>query len=86
MRRTLVAAAILLAFVLAFALTPPRGPRSIRHVDPARLADLEVRIWRAYYSKEKVRLFAPLVTMPHAPHHYSSYLDLLSALSFENAD
>ena len=43
----------------------------MRHFDPNRLADLEVRMWQAYYSKEKVRLFALLVTMLHEQYHYS---------------
>jgi len=64
-------AAALVVFAAAFAFTPPRGPRSMRHFDPNRLADLEVRMWQAYYSKEKVRLFALLVTMLHEQYHYS---------------
>ena len=39
--------AVVAAFTLAFALTPPRGPRSMRQFEPARLADLEVRMWQA---------------------------------------
>jgi hypothetical protein len=67
----LIAAAIAAAFTLAFAFTPPRGPRSMRQFDPDRLADLEVRMWQAYYSKEKARLFALLVTMLHEQYRYS---------------
>jgi hypothetical protein len=59
------------AFVAAFALTPPRGPRSMRQFNPSRLADLEVRMWQAYYAKERVRLFSLLVTMLREQHHYS---------------
>src|SRR5947199_8854952 len=64
-------AAAVVVFAAAFALTPPRGPRSMRQFDPNRLADLEVRMWQAYYSKERVRLFALLVTMLHEQYHYS---------------
>ena len=64
-------AAAVVVFAAAFALTPPRGPRSMRQFDPNRLADLEVRMWQAYYSKEQVRLFALLVTMLHEQYHYS---------------
>lgn len=71
MRRTAIAVAIVLAFGLAFALTPPRGPRSLRHFQPTRLADLEVRMWQAYYAKERVRLFALLTTMLREQYHYS---------------
>jgi hypothetical protein len=67
----LAAGAGLLAFVLAYALTPPSGPRSMRQFDPARLADLELRMWKAYYTKERTRLFALLVTMLHEQYRYS---------------
>jgi len=43
----------------------------MRRFDPDRLADLEVRMWQAYYAKEKVRLFALLVTMLHEQYRYS---------------
>lgn len=69
--RAAVVAAVVIAFVAAFALTPPRGPRSLRQFQPARLADLEVRMWQAYYAKERVRLFSLLVTMLHEQYHYS---------------
>src|SRR5262245_3988960 len=39
----------------------PAGPRSARAFDPERLADLELRMWQAYYRKEKVELFRLLV-------------------------
>jgi len=63
--------AVVAAFTLALALTPPRGPRSMRQFEPARLADLEVRMWQAYYAKERVRLFSLLVTMLREQYHYS---------------
>ena len=62
---------IVAAFAFAFALTPPRGPRSIRQFNPDRLANLEVRMWQAYYDKARVRLFSLLVTMLHEQYHYS---------------
>ena len=73
MRRTiwLAVPAGLLAFVLAFALVPPSGPRSIRQFNPGRLADLELRMWKAYYAKERARLFGLLVTMLHEQYRYS---------------
>ena len=70
-KRALVAAAVLAAFVLAFVLTPPRGPRSIRMFQPARLADLETRMWQAYYAKENARLFGLLVVMLREQYRYS---------------
>ena len=67
----LVSCGIVAAFALAFALTPPRGARSMREFNPPRLADLEVRMWQAYYAKERLRLFGLLVTMLHEQYHYS---------------
>src|SRR5258708_39996969 len=70
-RKTVVALAILGACAWAFVLTPPRGARSMREFNPPRLANLEVRMWQAYYAKQRARLFALLVTMLHEQYHYS---------------
>jgi hypothetical protein len=70
-RAGLVLVAVLAAFAIAYALTPPRGPRSMRQFNAVRLADLEVRMWQAYDDKERVRLFALLVTLLHEQYHYS---------------
>jgi hypothetical protein len=43
----------------------------MRHFNPDRLADLELRMWQAYYAKERVRLFGLLVTMLHEQYRYS---------------
>ena len=67
----LVVCGIVAAFALAFVLTPPRGARSMREFNPPRLADLEVRMWQAYYAKERLRLFGLLVTMLHEQYHFS---------------
>src|SRR5262249_60463935 len=56
---------------ITFAVTPPRGARSMRVFNPDRLADLEVRMWQAYYAKERTRLFGLLVTMLHEQYRYS---------------
>ena len=69
--RILVLISILAAFGLAFVLTPPRGPRSIRQFDADRLASLEMRMWQAYYAKERKRLFLLLITMMHEQYHFS---------------
>ena len=66
-----MACLILLAFALAFVLTPPRGARSMREFNPPRLADLEVRMWQAYYAKQRTRLFALLITTLREQYHYS---------------
>lgn len=75
MKRKLAAAAVVLLVVLvalaAFAVVPPKGPRSIREFDPPRIANLELRMWQAYYAKERVRLFGLLVMMLHEQYRYS---------------
>ena len=70
-RAGLVLVAVLAAFAIAYALTPPRGPRSMRQFQPRRLADLEVRMWQAYYAKQRARLFGLLVTTLREQYHYS---------------
>lgn len=47
------------------------GPRTLRRFEPDRMADLELRMWQAYYAKEKARLFGLLVTMLREQYHYS---------------
>ena len=69
--RILVVTSLLAAFGIAFVLTPPRGPRSIRQFDPESLASLEVRMWQAYYAKERTRVFLLLVTLLHEQYRYS---------------
>jgi len=83
--RTLVVFSVIAAFGLAFALTPPRGPRSIRQFDAERLASLETRMWQAYYGKERVRLFGLLVTMLHEQYHYSWATSTLEGLHIARA-
>jgi len=70
-KRAFVAVAMLAAFVAALALTPPRGSRSLRQFSPERLADLETRMWQAYYAKERLRLFALLVATLREQYRYS---------------
>jgi hypothetical protein len=69
-RITIGVTAAVVAVALLVAL-PPRGPRSMKQFNAARLAALELRMWQAYYGKERVRLFALLVTMLHEQYHYS---------------
>jgi hypothetical protein len=59
------------AAAVAYAVTvSPRGPRSLRQFDPPRLANLELRMWQAYYAKENVRLFGLLVVMLREQYRY----------------
>ena len=83
--RIAIVVAILLAFAIAFAVTPPRGPRSMRVFNPDRLADLEVRMWQAYYAKERARLFGLLVTMLHEQYRYSWAVATIEAFHLARA-
>jgi len=70
------AAALLVALALAGATTyavtaAPAGPRSIRRFEPDRLADLELRMWQAYYARQNVRLFGLLLSTLREQYHYS---------------
>jgi hypothetical protein len=69
--RVAVVLAALAAFAGGLVLTPPSGPRSMRSFQPARVADLEVHLWQAYYAKQRLRLFALLVTMLREQYRYS---------------
>jgi hypothetical protein len=63
--------AVLTTAVLAYWLmAAPAGPRTLRQFDPDRMADLELRMWQAYYAKQRVRLFALLVTMLREQYRY----------------
>ncbi len=53
------------------AFRTPAGPASLRNFNPDRLADLELRMWRSYYAKERVNLFRLLVIMLREQYHYS---------------
>src|SRR6185436_11248102 len=66
-----IGASIATALVAFQLVSPPRGPRSLREFDPDRMADLELRMWQAYYANERVRLFALLVTTLREQYHYS---------------
>ena len=73
-RRALITAGVMVALVAIggyAAFSAPAGPRTLRQFEPARLADLELRMWQAYYAKENVRLFALLVTMLREQYRYS---------------
>src|SRR5436309_15857713 len=71
LRSAFVILLILLAGFIALVTVPPAGPRSMKQFDAQRLADLELHMWQAYYAKERLRLFALLVTMLHEQYRYS---------------
>ena len=43
----------------------------MKQFDPSRLAELELQMWQAYYTKERIRLFGLLVTMLREQYRYS---------------
>jgi hypothetical protein len=65
-----LAASIAAAAVAFLLVAPPRGARSLREFNPGRMADLELRMWQAYYGNERARLFALLVTTLREQYHY----------------
>jgi hypothetical protein len=71
-RRWVFLVLFLCAATVGYAVTvSPPGPRSLRQFDPPRLANLELRMWQAYYAKENVRLFGLLVVMLREQYRYS---------------
>ena len=63
---------LLLMTTLTYGLSAaPPGPRTLREFDPDRVANLELRMWQAYYKKENVRLFGLLVTTLREQYRYS---------------
>jgi hypothetical protein len=70
-RLALAAGVVVLALGGYVATAAPPGPRSMRDFDPHRLAQLESRMWQAYYAKQNARLFGLLVTMLREQYHYS---------------
>jgi hypothetical protein len=69
--RLSVVAAFAMAVLAIYVTAAPGGTPSLGQFDPARLADLETRMWKAYYAKENVRLFGLLTTMLREQYHYS---------------
>jgi len=69
-RAILVGGLLAAGLVYFVGIRTPPGPRSLRVFDPDRMADLETDMWKAYYRKEKVRLFGLLVTMLHEQNRY----------------
>ena len=67
----IVMVAIAVLAIAGYVTVAPPGPRSLRVFDPPRLANLELRMWQAYYAKQNVRLFTLLVTLLREQYHYS---------------
>ena len=70
--RAVPALLVVVLAAAAYVLTAaPAGTRSIRRFEPDRLADLELRMWQAYYARENVRLFGLLLSTLRGQYHYS---------------
>jgi len=71
-RRIAIAGAVVVVALAGYIVTAaPPGPRSMRNFDPHRVAQLELRMWQAYYARQNIRLFGLLVTMLREQYHYS---------------
>jgi hypothetical protein len=53
------------------AFRAPVGPRTLTHFEPDRVAQLELEMWQAYYTKQRLRLFTLLVTTLREQYGYS---------------
>ncbi|MCC7010335.1 MAG: hypothetical protein IT184_16120 [Acidobacteria bacterium] len=85
-RRASLVLAVLGGAVLyiGFVATPP-GPRDIRRFDPVRTAEREIEMWRAYYEKRNVRLFALLVAQTRETYRCSWWTASRIAFSLARA-
>jgi hypothetical protein len=84
-RITLAFAAIVMAAVAYVLFHPPAERGSMRHFEPSRLANLETRMWQAYYEKQNIRLFSLLVVMLREQYHYSWAISVREAFHLARA-
>jgi hypothetical protein len=74
-RRRLIVIAVVCVVILdaiaLVALLPPGGPYTLTRFEPDRVADLELDMWKAYYAKQRLRLFVLLVTTLREQYGYS---------------
>lgn len=84
-RWALAAGGVTLVILVAVAVHAPARPRSMRDFDPDRLANLELRMWQAYYRKENVRLYALLTATLREQFHYSWVTAARAAYHFARA-
>lgn len=68
-----ICSAVLIGTLGAYAIFvhTPAGPRSLRVFDPGRVAELELRMWQAYYDKQNIELFRLLVVMLREQYRYT---------------
>jgi hypothetical protein len=77
--------ALLIVGGLYWLVAPPAERGSMRQFNPERLANLETRMWQAYYQKENIRLFSLLVVMLREQYHYSWAVALREAFHLARA-
>jgi hypothetical protein len=70
-RTWLLVSLLVVAGLLAVSLVPPSGGANARSFDPDRVANLELRMWQAYYAKERLRLFGLLVVTLREQYRFS---------------
>jgi hypothetical protein len=66
-----VGMAVIVAALTYVMMAVPGGARSSRDFEPARLAELELDMWQAYYRGERVRLFRGLMVTLREQYHCS---------------
>jgi hypothetical protein len=81
----LLLALALLGAIAVVAVIPPAGDRSMRSFDPDRVADLELRMWQAYYAKQRPQLFGLLVVTLREQYHFSWATATATAFHLANA-
>jgi hypothetical protein len=84
-RRALAGVAFALVVAAGIAFVPPSGPRSLARFDPARTAQLEVRMWQAYYRKERLDLFRLVTLQLREQYHFSWAKAVQTAFYFARA-
>jgi hypothetical protein len=71
-RKALRVLAAIAVLVVAWGALDLYGPRhsSLRDFDPDEVARLETDMWRAYYDKQRVRLFTQLAELMRSQYHF----------------
>jgi len=85
MKKTLLALVLVLG-AGGYALARPASDEvSIVDFDPYRIADLELRMWQAYYDRDTIRLFRLLVVTLREQYDFSWLTSVSAALDLAQA-
>ena len=71
---TLVFVMLVVGALSYIIFAPPPGsrtPESLRRFSPTRVAELETRMWQAYYDNDRIALFANLVMTMREQYRFS---------------